>query len=172
VFLVLVVKVPDVVSVVIGRVRDFNLGIVGQRQPKVIPAQHGLCGDRLFAEGTIRLKGHRVLPVGLIAKRLGNRKPRRDLQAPYRVEPSFPSRRELQLPAAALTLESFLRFHLGCCASAAWTLHRANVSHNVNFSWLLTSFRIRDIGLNSCPIGEALRLRARAISHAFLVPRH
>jgi hypothetical protein len=71
------------------------------------------------------------------------------------VERSFPSRPESQLPAATFTLESFLRFQLGCCATAAWALHRANVSHNVNFSWLLTSFRIRDIALNSCPIGGA-----------------
>jgi hypothetical protein len=62
------------------------------------------------------------------------------------VEQSVPFRRESQLPAATFTLESFLRFHFGRCASAVWTLHRANVSHNVNFSWLLTSFRIRDIG--------------------------
>jgi hypothetical protein len=72
------------------------------------------------------------------------------------IEQSFPSRGESQLPAATLTLESFLGSHLGCCASAVWTLHRANASHNVNFPWLLTSFRIRDIGSNSCPIWESV----------------
>jgi len=43
------------------------------------------------------------------------------------IEQSFPFRRESQLPAATLTLELVLGFHLGCCASAVWTLHRANV---------------------------------------------
>jgi hypothetical protein len=52
--------------------------------------------------------------------------------APSPVEESLPSLRESQLPAAAFTLESVLRFYLGCCASAVWTLHRTNVSHNVN----------------------------------------
>jgi hypothetical protein len=86
-------------------------------------------------------------------KRLGNGRPDKDFQAPHRVERNFPSRCESQLPAATFTLESFLGFHLGCCASAAWALHRANVSHNVNFSRLLTSFRIGDMHLNSCPVG-------------------
>jgi len=55
-----------------------------------------------------------------------------DLHAPYPVEQSSPFRLESQLPAATFTLQSCLRFHLGCCASAVWTLHRANVSHNGN----------------------------------------
>jgi hypothetical protein len=53
-----------------------------------------------------------------------------DLHAPYPVEQSFAFRRKSQLPAATFTSESFLRFYLGCCASAVWALHRANVSHD------------------------------------------
>ena len=53
----------------------------------------------------------------------------------------YPSRRDSQLPTAPFALESFVGFNLSCCASAMWTLHRANLSHNVNFSRLLTSFQ-------------------------------
>jgi hypothetical protein len=58
------------------------------------------------------------------------------------VEQSFPFRRELQLPAATFTLESFLRCRLGCCASAVWALHRANVSHDAPPEFLIRTVRI------------------------------
>ena len=58
------------------------------------------------------------------------------------IEHSFRSRRESQLPAAFFALELVFGLCLGCCASAAWTLHRANVSHDVNFSRLPTSPRL------------------------------
>jgi hypothetical protein len=63
--------------------------------------------------------------------------------APSPVEQSFPFRRESRLPAAFFALELVLGLCLGCCATAVWTLHRANVSHDVNFSRLPTSSRIR-----------------------------
>jgi hypothetical protein len=57
--------------------------------------------------------------------------------APSPVEQSFPSRHESQLPAATFTLKSFLRFYLGCCASAVWALHRANASHDAPPEFLI-----------------------------------
>jgi hypothetical protein len=50
-----------------------------------------------------------------------------DREGRFPWDKGFPSRRESQLPAATCTLESFLGFHLGLCASAVWTLHRANL---------------------------------------------
>jgi len=35
-----------------------------------------------------------------------------------------------QLPATMFTLELTFGFCLGCCASAVWTRHRANLSHD------------------------------------------
>src|ERR1700740_1559768 len=48
---------------------------------------------------------------------------------------------ESQFPTATRTLELLFRLRLGCCASTVRALHRANLSHNVNFSRLQTSFQ-------------------------------
>src|SRR5215472_5171707 len=46
------------------------------------------------------------------------------------LRPHGDTRDESPLPATTFTLELFLGACLGCCTSAVWTLHRANVSHN------------------------------------------
>ena len=70
----------------------------------------------------------------------------------------YAARLESQFPAAAFTFETFVGLCLSRCSSAVRALHCAKLSHNANFSPLLTSFQ--NIVWNSCPIGDALWSRA------------
>jgi hypothetical protein len=38
---------------------------------------------------------------------------------------------ESQFPAATIALELFFGLHFGCSTSAVWTLHGANLSHDL-----------------------------------------
>ena len=73
-------------------------------------------------------------------------------------EACYAARLESQFPAAAFTFETFVGLCLRRCSSTVRALHCAELSHNVNFSRLLTSFQ--NVVWNPCPMGEALGSRA------------
>ena len=84
-------------------------------------------------------------------------------------ESSVGSRIESQLPTATVTLELLFGFRLCRCASAVWTGHRANLSHNVKFLPFLLPSHYQDVGLTSCQWGTTYP--RNSLLHAFLLPR-